>query len=165
MAAAEPARTKAPEAPTPAAPIEPAAETRPAARPAQEIALRVDNPTADGKVELRVSERAGEVHVSVRTPDAELARAMREDLGSLTGKLSQSGYETAAPTNENSSFNRPHDQSRDAWTDQRNGSSGGGQQQRQQQQQQQQQQEDPRERRFAWLDNFAEMLRTEKEVR
>jgi hypothetical protein len=91
----------------------------------------------------------------VRTPDADLARAMREDLGSLTGKLSQSGFETAAPTNDSQSFNHRQSDQQEAGRQQDGSWSGGSGQQ--QQQQGRQQQDDPRER-FAWLDNFAELL-------
>ena len=60
----------------------------------------------DQKVEVRLVERAGEVHVSLRTPDETLAHSMREDLGSLSGKLADSGYgaESYAPVHNSSSF-------------------------------------------------------------
>jgi hypothetical protein len=44
------------------------------------------------RVELRVTERAGDIHVTVRTPDSQLATAMREDLPSLSSRLEQSGF-------------------------------------------------------------------------
>lgn len=62
-------------------------------RPAQEISLQISS-HGDQKVDVRLVERAGEVHVIVRTPDVALAHELRQDLGSLTGKLAQSGYGT-----------------------------------------------------------------------
>jgi hypothetical protein len=44
------------------------------------------------RVELRVTERAGDIHVTVRTPDSQLATAMREDLPALSSRLEQSGF-------------------------------------------------------------------------
>lgn len=44
------------------------------------------------RVELRVMERAGDIHVAVRTPDSQLATAMREQLPSLSSKLDQAGF-------------------------------------------------------------------------
>lgn len=62
-----------------------------AGRPMRELSLQISS-AGDQKVDVRLVERAGEVHVSVRTPDAELAHEMRQELGSLTGKLAQSGF-------------------------------------------------------------------------
>ncbi len=45
-------------------------------------------------VQVRLSERAGELHVSVRTPDAGLTRGLREGLTDLVGRLEHSGYRT-----------------------------------------------------------------------
>jgi hypothetical protein len=39
-----------------------------------------------------LSERAGELHVSVRTPDAGLTRGLREGLSDLVGRLEENGY-------------------------------------------------------------------------
>ena len=44
------------------------------------------------RVEVRLVERAGEVHVAVRTPDGKLAQAMRDDLPSLAARLEQNGF-------------------------------------------------------------------------
>jgi hypothetical protein len=65
----------------------------PGASPVQEIALRIaqiDRPALD----LRVTERAGEIQVTVRTPDAGLETALRQDLGTLTSSLERAGYRT-----------------------------------------------------------------------
>jgi hypothetical protein len=66
---------------------------QPVAAPAQHISLSL----ADGqnqRVEVHLMDRAGEVRVSVRSADEGLTHSMRADLGSLTGKLNQSGYST-----------------------------------------------------------------------
>ncbi|MGA3015526.1 MAG: hypothetical protein ABSF62_00305 [Bryobacteraceae bacterium] len=74
-AASEPAA--APEAPKPAA--------------AHDIKLEVAG-QGNQRVEVRVSERAGDMHVEVRTPDTGLAGDLREDLPALATKLEQTGF-------------------------------------------------------------------------
>jgi len=44
------------------------------------------------RVDVRLTDRGGAVHVSVRTPDAELAATLREDLPALSTRLDQSGF-------------------------------------------------------------------------
>ncbi len=68
------------------------------ATPLQQIALRIATGDAPA-VELRVAERAGEIHVSVHTPDAGLQTSLRQDLGTLSNSLERSGYhaETFVP--------------------------------------------------------------------
>ena len=46
----------------------------------------------EGRIQVHVAERAGEVHVAVHTPDANLAGALREDLPALTSRLEQTGF-------------------------------------------------------------------------
>lgn len=46
------------------------------------------------RVELRVSQRAGEVRLSVHTPDEGLNRNLRENLSELSGRLSQNNYQS-----------------------------------------------------------------------
>jgi hypothetical protein len=65
------------------------APAKPAA--AHDIQLQVGG-QGDSRVEVRVTERAGDVHVSVSTPDARLAGDLRGDLPSLATRLEQSGY-------------------------------------------------------------------------
>jgi hypothetical protein len=65
----------------------------PGASPVQEIALRIAQPDRPA-LDLLVTERAGEIHVAVRTPDAGLETALRQDLGTLTGSLERAGYRT-----------------------------------------------------------------------
>lgn len=64
----------------------------------QQIALKIEQPQAP-PVELRVAERAGEIHVSVRTPDASLQTSLRQDLGALSSSLERAGFraETFVP--------------------------------------------------------------------
>jgi hypothetical protein len=45
----------------------------------------------DQRVEVRVAERAGELHVAVRTPDQRLAGTLRDDLPALTARLESAG--------------------------------------------------------------------------
>ena len=110
--------------------------------PAQHIALRVS--TADDRlVDVRLVSRAGDVHVSVHTPDEALAHAMRTELGSLTGKLSQAGFsvQTAAPSREDTASNFGRRDGAANQGDSRNPQEGGRQSQQQQ----------DRERRAAWF--------------
>jgi hypothetical protein len=75
----------APEPPTPAA----------AAPVAHDIKLEL-NIGGGQRVEVRLTDRAGDIHVAVRTPDARLSDAMRADLPALAAKLEQSGFRTDA---------------------------------------------------------------------
>jgi hypothetical protein len=43
-------------------------------------------------VEVRVTERGGELFVAVRTPDTRLAGDLRQDLPALANRLEQSGF-------------------------------------------------------------------------
>ena len=71
---------------------QPLPEPAPAAGAARDIQIRVNQ---DGqRVDVRLTERGGEVHVSVRTPDALLAGTLREDLPVLSAKLEQNGFRT-----------------------------------------------------------------------
>jgi hypothetical protein len=64
----------------------------PAAQPAsRDVSLHL----ADGEssVDIRMAERAGEIRVTVHTPDHDLANSLRADLPDLVGKLRQGGYQ------------------------------------------------------------------------
>ena len=66
-----------------------------AASPARDISLQVPNP--DGpRVEVQVTDRAGTVHIVVRTEDSGLTRDLRSNLPELTQKLNQQGMEGEA---------------------------------------------------------------------
>jgi hypothetical protein len=67
----------------PAEPVKPA----PVARD-----LRFELSGGDRKVEVRLTDRGGEVHVAVRTGDAQLAGDLREDLPALAARLEQGGF-------------------------------------------------------------------------
>jgi hypothetical protein len=60
---------------------------------AQEISIRIAPPDSPA-VDLRVIERAGQVHVDVRTSDSAMQTSLRQDLGTLTNSLERAGYHT-----------------------------------------------------------------------
>jgi len=111
--AEKPAESEAPQL------MEPQSEER-TTESVRDISLRLTDKD-QGSVQVRLSERAGELHVSVRTPDAGLTRGLRDGLSDLVGRLETSGYraETWQPAGGNAS--NSHDQSHDS-------SSRGGQQ-------------------------------------
>jgi hypothetical protein len=76
-------------APEPSTPL-PAA----AAPVAHDIKLELND--GGQRVEVRLTERDGDIHVAVRTPDARLSDAMRADLPALAAKLEQSGFRSDA---------------------------------------------------------------------
>jgi hypothetical protein len=55
-------------------------------------------PDGAGDVRLRVSERAGEVHISLHSSDASLSGKLHEGVHDLVGSLSKAGYEAEAWT-------------------------------------------------------------------
>lgn len=59
----------------------------------QEISIRIAPPDAPA-VDLHVVERAGQVHVDVRTSDSAMQTSLRQDLGTLTNSLQRAGYHT-----------------------------------------------------------------------
>lgn len=95
-AAPSPADGEAPSA----VPAREASETRPAVveppePAAQPVSRDVSLHLADGEssVDIRMAERAGEIRVTVHTPDRDLANSLRADLPDLVGKLRQSGFQ------------------------------------------------------------------------
>jgi len=88
--------------PGPSAPsfVEPVqADVPPASVPsAHQIVVRVA-PADAAPVDLQVTQRAGEVHVAVRTPDLNLQSSLRQDLPELVNSLERAGYraETYTP--------------------------------------------------------------------
>ncbi len=93
--ATSPASTPRPEEPPPEG-LRSAEASVPAAQPertgaAQEISIRIASPGA-APVDLRVSERSGQVSVDVRTNDAAVQTSLRQDLGALTHSLERAGY-------------------------------------------------------------------------
>jgi hypothetical protein len=59
-------------------------------RPPQSIDLKVSG-AGESQVDVRVSQRAGDVQVTVRTPDGDLAQSLRQHLPELSDRLAQSG--------------------------------------------------------------------------
>jgi hypothetical protein len=70
-----------------------AAAPQPRTGAAQEISIRIAPPDSPA-VDLRVVERAGQVHVDVRTSDSAMQTSLRQDLGTLTNSLERAGYHT-----------------------------------------------------------------------
>jgi hypothetical protein len=103
----------------------------------------------DSSVDIRMAERAGEIRVTVHTPDRDLASSLRADLPDLVGSLRQSGFHAEAW--------RPA-AAAETDTGRRNGSEGspseehspGGRRERRQQHSQQQQPKDQPRWAGAW---------------
>jgi len=72
---------------------EPSPAPTAAAGAAHDIKLELNGGGGE-RVEVRLTERNGDIHVAVRTPDGRLSDAMREDLPALAAKLEQSGFRT-----------------------------------------------------------------------
>ncbi|MEQ1886156.1 MAG: flagellar hook-length control protein FliK [Bryobacteraceae bacterium] len=72
----------------------------PQTRPA-EIAVRVTRPDAH-PVDVQIRQRAGEIHVAVRTPDGGLQKSLRDGLPDLVDSLDRAGFQaqslTSGPT-------------------------------------------------------------------
>jgi len=75
--------------------VSPAPEINPMVppQPTRQISLKLTGADAS-KVDIQVTDRAGKVQVSVRTPDHELAKSMQADLGELVGRLEGKGFKT-----------------------------------------------------------------------
>jgi hypothetical protein len=58
--------------------------------------IRVEVPTESGKIDVRIMERGGDLHVSVRTADNHLAGNLREGLPALSARLEESGFRSEA---------------------------------------------------------------------
>jgi hypothetical protein len=104
---AEPAAQERPEAatgqpdstaPKPARPQDATeSETRPdAAKTAAVRDMKFEVTGGERRVEVRLSERAGEVKMTVRTADAPLASTLRENLPALSARLAESGFKSEA---------------------------------------------------------------------
>jgi hypothetical protein len=61
--------------------------------PLKDISLQLGQ-SAGHNVEVRLVERAGELHVAVRTGDTVLAHGLREGLSEVVGRLGESGFRT-----------------------------------------------------------------------
>ena len=89
-----------PDAPsTPSKPVEAAVPAAPAppkpaaAQPLKDLSLEMSQPGSQ-KVEVRLVQQAGELHVAVRTGDSDLAHGLRQNLPELVGHLEDNGFHT-----------------------------------------------------------------------
>jgi hypothetical protein len=76
-----------------------------------DITIRIPDSTTDQGTAVRFVERAGEVHVSVRTGDAEMAQALRGGLNDLVNRLEDGGIRTQVwqpGTDSSTSQNNSH---------------------------------------------------------
>jgi hypothetical protein len=144
-ASSTPQPLSAPPAPSPVEPISEPAVTAP--RPATatqvtDVSVTVPIPrpdaTADDRIAIRMVQKGAEIHVSVRTPDTQLAQSVRQDLGKLSTGLDQAGFrtETWRPVAANPAVQSSADPQRDSSQgnpkrdgnaqDSRSGGQGGG---------------------------------------
>ncbi len=96
-----PAPVSAREAtPEPAAASAPPREESPLDQPKTQQPLRSlaleFSPDGAGDIKVRLSERAGDVHISLHGTDPSLAGRVREGVGDLVGSLSKAGYDAEA---------------------------------------------------------------------
>lgn len=100
----------------------------------QELSFRLSQPAAP-PVDLHVTERGGEIRVSVRTPDATLETSLRQNLPALANSLERAGYhaETFVPqiSSQRASSREDAGSSHPDWSGR--GNSGGSQNQSRQQ--------------------------------
>ena len=61
--------------------------------PLKELSLEVSNQNQE-RVEVRMVERGGELHVAVRTGNADLAHGLREGISDLVSRLEETGFRT-----------------------------------------------------------------------
>jgi hypothetical protein len=81
-----------------AAPAEPAVPTPPRAarsEPLADLNIQIRQPNQE-RVEIRLLQRSGELHVAVRATDLDLAHALRQDLPQLAGRIEQGGHRAEA---------------------------------------------------------------------
>lgn len=85
------------KAPTLAAPeahlIAPDAAPVKSTGPLKELSLQLSNQNQE-RVEVRMVERGGELHVAVRTGNADLAHGLREGISDLVSRLEETGFRT-----------------------------------------------------------------------
>ena len=72
-------------------------ETKPAgpSQPLREIAVRVEQADSS-RLEIKLTDRFGQMQVAVRTGDRELAKTLQADLGDLVSRLEDKGFKAAA---------------------------------------------------------------------
>jgi hypothetical protein len=103
--------------------------------PVRDLSIRIGN-NPGNQVDVKIQERAGEVHVSVLSSSPSLTSDLRQQVGDLVGKLDRAGYhaETFKPTSSTPSQQTSNQSEQGQDRD----SSGGRQQQQQQETAQQQ---------------------------
>lgn len=124
--------------------------------PVQEITLRIARPEA-AAVDLQVTQRAGEIQVSVHTPDTALQTSLREDLSTLTNSLGRAGYhtETFVPRSEASSQMNSREERQPQQDSSGRGGSGSSPEDETRDGRRQQQNQNPRDQRpQRWLDEL-----------
>lgn len=65
------------------------------AEPLKELSVQLEQPN-EGRVQLRVIDRGGDLHVAVRAADGDLANGLRQALPELVNRLEQNGYRAEA---------------------------------------------------------------------
>ncbi len=83
----------------------------PRSEPARDISLRFSSGTPDS-VEVQLVEKAGEIHVAVRSSNPELTSSLQAGVAELSGKLERSGFQTESwiPDRTTAAPNtQPHD--------------------------------------------------------
>ncbi len=76
--------------------LESRSESEPCKAPAAPRDIRLEVNSGSQRVEVRVADRGGDVHVAVHTSDANLAEALRDDLPALSSRLEQTGLRAEA---------------------------------------------------------------------
>lgn len=134
-----------------AAPLELRPGTKPVTvQPVKQLSLAMST-SEDQNVEVRLMDRAGRIHVAVRTADPALSTALRGDLGDLVTRLEGRGFQAdvwtpgATPTG-NGNHSGGSDPQRNPW----DGSGNGNQNQAQQQDRSQQGRREQEDRAAAW---------------
>ena len=107
--------------------LEPAETSARNGESVKDISLRLSLKDQNS-VQVRLSERAGELRVSVRTPDDGLTRGLRDGLSELVGRLEHNGYkaETWQPADKSSTAQDQGRPSQDQPSRQQQGGSGSG---------------------------------------
>lgn len=76
--------------------------------------MKFEVTSSDRRVEVRLSERGGEMKMTVRTPDSNLASTLRDNLPTLSTRLAESGFksETLHPTASTSEWHHSAESSK-----------------------------------------------------
>ena len=87
--------------------------------PARDLSFRIASGNAD-PIDIKLTDRAGQIHVAVRSSDAALTQSLQTNVSDLAGKLERSGFHTethlpqhAASTRETAQHQAFQDSSRE----------------------------------------------------